>query len=285
MRYFFKMLTTAAMIFLILFAVAAKAADNPSLSDKILFVEKEKTGTTYLSIMEANGANRKRLTPSLFNIQFPKYSPKTGWIAFTNQTPKMVSEIYILNRNGDQLKKILTNASFEDFSPDGKTFLYISTDSKSSLYVYNIARKQATKISQNLKVTAANWSPDGEWIITSVLTDEGTLDLYLISCYAQGIIRLTETPKYNEAFPMFSNDNQKIVYSTNRYGDNEIEILGVGVKNNVALARPMLLGTHPCFSPDDKRIVFQQGDNICISDLSGLKSKKLGSGKTPYWTK
>ncbi len=274
-----------AAVFAMLFASNLYAADN-NLSNKILFVEKEKAGSTYLSVMDPNGANKKRLTPSMFNIVFPKYNNKSGWVAFTNQTANMSSEIYILNKNGDQLKKILTNASFEDFSPDGKSFLYITTDQNASLYVFNIAKKEATKVSQTLKVTSANWSPDGEWIVASVLTDDGTLDLYLISCYAQGIIRATETPNVNEAFPMFSNDNLKVAFYTNRHGDkNEIEILGVGVKNNLALTRPLLVGTHPSFSPDDKSIVYQDGEDIYVSDLNGHEPTKIGTGRTPYWTK
>ena len=184
------------------------------------------------------------------------------------------------------MKKVLTNASFEDFSPDGKSFLYITTDQNASLYVFNIAKKEATKVSQTLKVTSANWSPDGEWIVASVLTDDGTLDLYLISCFGQGIIRATDTPNANEAFPMFSNDNLKVVFYTNRHGNkNEIEILGVGTKNNLALTRPLLVGTHPSFSPDDKSIVFQDGEDIYVSDLNGHKPTKIGTGRTPYWTK
>ena len=283
MKNFLKIVTAA--VFVMLLASSLYAADN-NLSNKILFVEKEKAGSTYLSVMDPNGANKKRLTPSMFNIVFPKYNNRSGWVAFTNQTANMNSEIYILNKNGDQLKKILTNASFEDFSPDGKSFLYITTDQNASLYVFNIAKKEATKVSQTLKVTSANWSPDGEWIVASVLTDDGTLDLYLISCFAQGIIRATETPNANEAFPMFSNDNLKVAFYTNRHGDkNEIEILGVGVKNNLALTRPLLVGTHPSFSPDDKSIVYQDGEDIYVSDLNGQKPTKIGTGRTPYWTK
>jgi Tol biopolymer transport system component len=283
MKNLLKKLTAAVLV--MLFASNLYAAEN-NLSNKILFVEKEKAGSTYLSVMDPNGANKKRLTPSMFNIVFPKYNNKSGWVAFTNQTANMTSEIYILNKNGDQLKKILTNASFEDFSPDGKSFLYITTDQNASLYVFNIAKKEATKVSQSLKVTSANWSPDGEWIVASVLTDNGTLDLYLISCYAQGIIKATDTPNANEAFPMFSNDNMKVAFYTNRHGDkNEIEILGVGVKNNLALTRPLLVGTHPSFSPDDKSIVYQDGEDIFVSDLNGHEPTKIGTGRTPYWTK
>ena len=284
MRNLFKKITTA-MAFALLFTSNVNAADTQSLTNKILFVEKEKTGLTYLSVMDPNGANKKRLTPSLNNIVFPKYCEKSGWIAFTNQTDKMESEIFILNKDGDQLKKILTNASFEDFSPDGKSFLYTSADANASLYVYNLADKKATKISQDLKVTSANWSNDGEWIITSVFTNDGTLDIYLISCYAQGIIKCTDTKGVNEAFPMFSKDNLNAVFYTNANGENEIQILGVGTKDNLALSRPGIVGTHPSFSPDGKSIVYQKGNDIVVSDIGGLKSTKIGSGSTPYWTK
>ena len=132
MKNLLKKLTAAVLV--MLFASNLYAAEN-NLSNKILFVEKEKAGSTYLSVMDPNGANKKRLTPSMFNIVFPKYNNKSGWVAFTNQTANMTSEIYILNKNGDQLKKILTNASFEDFSPDGKSFLYIKKLLKSVLMI------------------------------------------------------------------------------------------------------------------------------------------------------
>ena len=84
--------TITLVAFALFFAVSVNAADN-NLSNKILFVEKEKTGSTYLSVMNPDGTEKRRLTPSLFNIILPKYSAKSGWIAFTNQTENMVSEI------------------------------------------------------------------------------------------------------------------------------------------------------------------------------------------------
>lgn len=292
MRNVFTKLATA-MAFALMLTTNVQAAPKSNqpqnnannLSNKILFVEKEKAGSTYLSIVDPNGSNKKRLTPAFNNIIFPKYNDKSGWIAFTNQTDKMESEIYLLNKTGDKIMKVLTKAAFEDFSPDGKRFLYTTTDEKAELYVYTIAAKTAVKISQNLKVTAASWSQDGDWIITSVMAEDGTLDLYMISCYAQGIFRMTNTPGVNEAFPSFSNDNLKAVYYTNRHGENELEIMGVGTHENLALSRPMITGTHPSFSPDDKYVVYQQGDNIMVSDIGGLKSKKIATGKTPRWTK
>lgn len=284
MRNFFKKLT-AGIAFALLFTSSVSAANVKSMLNKILFVEKEGTGITYLSVMDANGSNKKRLSPPLNNVIFPKYCEKSGWVAFTNQTKDMVSEIYLLNRNGDKLRKVLTNASFEDFSPDGKSFLYTSANDKAELYVYNLDSKKATKISQNLKVVSANWSTDGEWIIASVLEKDGFLDLYFISAYAQGIIKATNTPGINEAYPMFSKDNLNAVFYTNINGENEIQILGVGVKDNLALAKPGLIGTHPSFSPDGNSIVYQKGDDIMVGDIKGLKTKKIGTGKTPYWAK
>ena len=273
------------MALALLFTAGVRAAEVKSMTNKILYVEKEKAGSTYLCAMDPDGANKRRLTPAFHNIVFPKYCEKSGWIAFTNQTDKMESEIYILNKNGDQLKKIITNAAFEDFSPDGKSFLYTTTDEKASLYMYNLSSKQATKISQDLKVTAANWSNDGEWIITSCMTNDGTLDLYLISCYAQGIIRATATPGVNEAFPMFSKDNRQVIYYSNKKGTNGINIMGVGEKNNLTTNDTELAGTHPSFSPDGKSFVYQLDNTILIGDPSGNMPQAIGKGCTPYWTK
>ncbi len=258
------------------------ATAQQKLPGKILFIDSPATEKNYLAEISPDGTGKKRLTPAFNNIMFPRYNQKSGWIGFTNKTKNMKSEVYLLNKDRDKVRRVLTDAAFEDFSPDGKFFLYTTTKGKGELYVYSLERKRANKISQNLKVVSASWSPDGEWIAVSVLEDDGSTDLYLISAFAQGIKRLTVTQKINEAFPVFSADNKFLVYFTNRYGENELEYYDIKEKK---LQRPLVTGIYPTLSPDNKWVAFQEGNTIGVSRIDGVNKNNIVKGRTPFWVK
>ena len=260
--------------------VSANASELPS--GKILYIDSNAPGENYLTIINPDGSGKKRITPAFNNIMFPKHNEKSGWIGFTNKTQNMSSEIYLLNKSGDRLKKAITGAAFEDFSPDGKFFLYTSSDNRSSLYIYSIENRHAIKVSEDLRITSAKWSDDGAWIAASALTEDGTSDLYLISTLAQGIKRITATEKVNESFPVFSRDGKFLAYFTDRHGDNEIEYLAI---DQSEIQRPLVRGLYPSLSPDNRWMVFQTGNTVSISSIEGLDVKTVTKGTTPIWIK
>jgi Tol biopolymer transport system component len=191
-------------------------------------------------------------------MMFPRYNEASGWIGFTNKAPDMTSEIYLLNRTGDRIKKVLTGAAIEDFSPDGKFFLYTSCDGKAELFVYSLDRKRASKISQKLKVTAANWP---RWRMDRCFSAGRRWHQRHLSDFnsSSGIIRLTDTKKVNETFPVFTNDEKYLVYFTDRYGSNELEYMNIETRQ---LQRPNVGGLFPSLSPDNKHVAYQLGESV-----------------------
>lgn len=294
-----KILKTLLGICFLLMSNTFVYAENQNINfyNKILFVEKGKIGKTYLSVMDADGKNVKRLTDAMFSIAFPRYNDKTGLIGFTNFTENMEAEIYLLDAKNKVLTKILNGSVLQDFSPDGKSLLYTSTGDNPSLYIYDVNKKEKVKISKSLKVASANWSRVGDWIVSSVYNENGILDLYYITPYSGELIRLTNTVKSNEAFPMFSPDALKFVYFTNRNGKyNELEIMGASSNaETIGVFKTGLKGTNPCFSPDGQFILYQDGNDIMVAKISDkthlLKdiklfgSQKIGTGNYPYWVK
>ncbi len=269
------------VVLTVLLAICFSSAQAATLpAGKILYIDSAAANTNYLATINPDGTGKVRLTTAFNNIMFPRFNESSGWIGFTNKTPEMGSEIYLLNKTGDRVRRVLTGAAFEDFSPDGKFFLYTTCDGKAELYVYSLERKQANKISQDLKVTAANWSADGAWVAVSALSDDGTSDLYLISTLAQGIKRLTATEKVNESFPVFSKDGKFIVYFTDRHGENELEYLAV---DQTEVQRPIVRGIYPSLSPDNSWVVFQEGNTVGMATIEGLEMKTLTPGRTPVW--
>ena len=194
----------------------------------------------------------------------------------------MKSEIYLLNSRGNKIRRVLTDAALECFSSDGQFFLFTTCNGKGELFVYSLKRKRAIKISQNLKVTSADWSPNKNWVVASVLENDGATNIYLISTVALGIIQVTNTPKINESFPTFSADGKFLAYFTNKSGRNEIEYYDLKKKK---IQTPTISGMFPSVSPDARWVVFQHGKTIHIARSDGLEVKTLCKGKTPIWVK
>ncbi len=258
------------------------AADGPAPEGKILYVDTSEAGKTYLAFINPDGTGKERITPAYSNIVFPKLCEVSDWIGFTNKLPDMRSEVYLLSRDGKKIKKLFEGSAFEGFSPDGKFIMYSTCDNVAALYTYSIEQKTAVKISQDLRVTAADWSPNGEWIAVSVLTDDGTNDLYMISTMAQGIIRLTDTKGVNESFPCFTKDGKNLVFISDRYGSSELESLDLTTKE---LHRPILSGLYPTVAPGDRWLAYEKGDHVHIARTNGLDIKVLAQGRTPSWVK
>jgi Tol biopolymer transport system component len=249
---------------------------------KIIFIDIDSKGNQYLCSIQPDGKNKTRLTPAYRNIMFPRYNKKTGWIAFTNKTQKLKSEIYLLNKEGSKIKRILTGAAFEDFSPDGKFILFTSCDGKGELFVYSLERKRAVKISQNLKVISASWSPKKDWIAVSALEPDGTTDIYLLSTMAMGVKRMTNTKGISESFPAFTSDDNYLAFFSTKDRLNYIKYMDI---KNAKIQDPIISGQFPSLSPDNKWVVYQQGKTIGISRADGLKKKTICPGITPIWIK
>jgi Tol biopolymer transport system component len=249
---------------------------------KIIFIDIDSKGNQYLCSIKPDGTQKTRLTPAYKNIMFPRYNKKSGWIAFTNKTKKLKSEIYLLNKEGSKIKRILTGAAFEDFSPDGKFILFTSCDGKGELFVYSLERKRAVKISQNFKVTSAAWSPDKNWIAISALEPDGTTDIYLLSTMAMGIKRMTNTKGISESFPVFTSNENYLAFFSTKGRSNYIKYLDI---KNSKIQDPIISGQFPSLSPDNKWVVYQQGNTIGISRADGLKKETICPGITPIWIK
>ena len=266
-------------ITLIVFCLPASYAIS---NGKIIYVDVDNYGNSYLASISPNGKNKVHLTPAYNDMMFPRYNKKTGWIGFTNKTKNLHSEIYLLNKKRNKIRKILTGAALEDFSPDGKYILYTTCDGKGELYVYGLKTKKAIKISQNLKITSANWSPNQNWIAVSALENDGSTNIYLISTMALGIIKVSNTPNINESFPVFAPNGKYLAYFTNKSGENKIEYYDIIHKKT---QEPGIHGMFPWISPDGKNIVIERGKTSAIARVDGLNYKTLCLGKTPIWVK
>jgi len=257
--------------------------DKTPATGKLLYVDTTEQDKTYLAEISPDGKNKVRLTPAYNNIVFPKKCETTGMIGFTNKTPDMKSEVIILDKEAGSARKILDGAALEGFTPDGTHVLFTTCTMNPELGMYNLKDKKSFRISdKKLKVTAADASPDGKWVAVSAFGEDDSSDIYMISALAQGVFRITQTPGVNESFPVFGNDSRRLVYMTDKSGNQELEYSDSETKQ---AHRPALPGMYPSLSPDNKWVAFQQGEEVCIARVNGLDTKAVIQGRTPTWTK
>ena len=95
----------------------------------IAFVS-ERDGTHYIYLMDADGTNQRRLTESEKPELEPAWSPDGTKIAFISSEGMLLSNIYIVNRDGTDLRPLTNEAvGFNEnpvWSPDGTMLAFWS---------------------------------------------------------------------------------------------------------------------------------------------------------------
>jgi Tol biopolymer transport system component len=149
-----------------------------------------------LEIISADGAKAATiLQPDSGRMIFsPRWSPDGSQIAFQD-----MSEIFIINSDGSNMKQIADEASF------------------TSLQVPYVA------------ISAISWSPDGKWITLAAdpkSTNEN--DIWMVSTSNNAVVNLSNSQDYDETSPVWSPDGIWIAFVRNK---NTIWLYDTSTKN------------------------------------------------------
>lgn len=266
--------------------IAQEASEAmPKPTGKIIYVDTTDRNKNYLAYMNADGTEKKRLTPAYYNISFPKYCKKRNIIGFTTREPnektkQFDSTIYLFAKN--KIKKFLIGATLEDFSPDGTKMLFLTSNEKSQLYAYNMASKKKEKICEDNRIVSARWSPKGEFIVATRMTDDNTTDLILISTSTKTVLPLSSTPGQNESFPDFLDDEASIIFCTDSNEHNEYEIEALAIERPLIKYKTGIKGIFPSVSPDKQWIAYENNGRVMIAYKTSYK-QDLAQGRAPIW--
>ncbi len=113
-----------------------------------------------------------------------------------------------------------------------------------------------------------------------------SMDIYVLDDNGQNLRRLTEN-NGNNSQPVFSPDGSRIVFVSDRDGDNEIYVMNSDGTYQVRLTDDPENDHHPSFSPDGKQIIFSSRRDDTgpmrpyIMDIDGgdLREVKLGGSR------
>jgi Tol biopolymer transport system component len=168
------------------------------------------------------------------------------------------------------------------------------------IYVANAAGAGAAKLApaQGVDATPA-WSPDGKKIAFRSQrafpgvppTDLKTYEIHVMRADGSQVIRLTNNA-FADLEPSWSPDGKRLVFFTDRDGNQEIYVMNADGSSQANLSRNAAADTQPAWSPDGRRIAFVSGRDgdgeIFVMNANGSGVRQLTSNDladaTPAWS-
>jgi Tol biopolymer transport system component len=192
-------------------------------------------------VMNVDGTGLTRLTNNPTSDSQPVFSPDGTLIAFTSNRDGR-NQIYVMNAlTGAGQTNLSNNAASDDqpaFSRNGRIGFVRFQNATRNIVIMNANGTGQTNLTNN---TASNggpvFGPDGRIAFHS--DRDGNNEIYLMNADGTGVIRLTNNLA-NDQRPAFSPDGTTIIFTTDRSGNQEID-----VTNTNATSSALNLTTNP----------------------------------------
>lgn len=224
-----------------------------------------KAGTYDIWTAPVGDGAPKQITSMPGREMNPVYSPDGKWIAFeADYRGVNIRDIYIVPAGGGaaiQLTDHPLNDTNPMWAPDSKT-LYFSTDMywEPSIAAVDIESRKITRIGGSGGM--ASLSPDGK---TFAFTrnrkpnddDQSNIDIYVMPVSGGEARLLTpDTFDFRDTSPVWSPDSQRLAFTSDRNGFNNLGIIDVGSGAATMLLTENVEHSEPRWSPDGRWISF-----------------------------
>jgi TolB protein len=181
---------------------------------------------------------------------------ENGKIIFS-RTGTLTDQIYTINKDGSDLRKISPNPNFSDrspvFSPDGNKIAFVRN---TNIYVMNADGSNPVDLfpSSMTAESAPQWSPDGRKI-SFTLGYGNEAEIYVMNADGTNPIRLTNNSVYDFVWG-WSPDGRKLVYNSRHDNNDDVYTMNADGSNPVRLTNSPAQDLSGSWSPDGNQIAF-----------------------------
>ncbi len=212
------------------------------VANQIVFTS-NRTGNSEIYVMDTDGKKAVNISKNAAADSDPAFSPDGSKIVFVSDRDRIgpslpaALEIYVMNANGSNVKRLTTNAAFDGdpvFSPDGRKIIYSSQqDGNEEIYEVDLAGK-----SHNLTRSAGldrfpNFTPNGRIVFVS--DRSGNAEIYIMDADGKNLAQLTQNPAA-DTDPVVSPDGKRLIFSSTR--TNTLDIYSMPLDGSEA-AKPL----------------------------------------------
>ena len=217
-------------------------------------------------------SNVTRLTNDYIKYENPRWSPDGKKIAFTQFG---YDGLYIMNANGSEKKQILTSSGVGymfHWSADSKEILVRDTRWEND----GTKRAHAAWAIEATTGTTTRLSQDAEYMQPAAW--RYTNGVKSIVAPDTKVLKANLTPLSSTMAKTLAGD--KLINTSFITDFEHLYIVDALGNKRVLNEGPSFC---PALSPDGKKVVFNQMDDICIINVDGTGKKILGRGFNPTW--
>ena len=178
---------------------------------------------------------------------------------------------------------------------NGKIAFVRGADNNSEIYVMDGDGSGQTRLTSNVDFdTLPAFSPDGRHVAFTSRRDVND-EIYVMEPKdddgdgnGDNLTRITNSP-VNEFQPAFSPDGNRIAFTSNGDGNNEIYVMNADGSNPTRLTNNLVIDSRSVFSPDGEKIAFsrrepaspdpsRRADDIYVMNANGTDQTRLTFG-------
>jgi TolB protein len=206
-------------------------------------------------------------------------------IAFTARSGKSRGkELYIVGMDGQDLRKVTDNRSFNLFprwSPDGQWLAYTSFRTGApAVYLRNVSTGAEKEVVRTGGSKApGGFSPDGVWLYAGV-SQAGNSDIYRVRVVGGASEKVVEGWGIDVS-PAPSPDGRRIAFVSDRGGSPQIYVKTIGVAGETRISTGAGYATSPSWSPAGDRIAYtaRSGGRFLVMTVApdGSGSREVAS--------
>ncbi|MBN1271484.1 MAG: PD40 domain-containing protein [Candidatus Aminicenantes bacterium] len=246
-----------------------------------------------------DGTGLERITRSVTIDTYAEWSPDATKIVGRRIVESGNSEIFLFDADGSNPVNLTNDTAYDgwpSWHPNGEKIVYASEDKNGEGRIFELeceTSKRTLLIDKKGHWSKPIWRRDGSKLICTRSLD-GNVDIFVYDIHKQddkkNPIKLSDI---RNAYPSFSPDGKKIVFHSNRYGNNDIFLINTDGTEIQRLTESPAEDRTPSWSPDGSKIAFvstRSGNyDVFVMNANGSEQKNLTQSVTskdihPYWS-